>query len=610
MSLWRRPGFYLVLLFLFIAVVGCQMPQSCLDGDAFSGQGELEKAVDSYMSCMVETRATANSELALKVMNLKAQITKKALDDTAKLLADKKTLPLLKEAIKHLESKEKYDTSDGSISSKIKEYENIADEYQQNISRLLGNARVAREKKQWDSAVAYVLEAEVFYPKSTEIVTLKEAIISNRDSYYTRLISNECDKEDYDSAMLIWEEWIATIPSPSLTSKDTMYNKILDTKDEVVNKLVDRYRTEQKYYTAYILIKESKVRNIQKKKDFIIEAGSNYYKNFAYKKKANVEDFHAYLAAYKAHQLKPDDVEIFKLCRDCEEKVNDSLKVLIGYEAFESPSNEPVVGRQISDMLSSSLLSAMPYGFGLDSRRKLEFIKIDTDNRESAFTIQGVHFGIYGAVSKLVIEHEKNEKKRKVKVVMSNKETNNPEYQNMVRSYGYDKSTWPSVPQEILKDESYNYIENYYGEEKILGQIEVSASIYSTRFDKMEASKTFYVSKEIKDSYVEPLADAIPPIEEDPLEMPNSKFEVELEMKQEVVDLITDWFIKQFEPRQMHLAEDMKKAIESREDFLAVQYAAQGFLFCQKSNIDKEDQWYKELTQQALFDLTEGADEY
>ena len=604
MIFWRRPVCLFLVALLFLALNGCQRPQSCLDGDSYNIKGDLESAVDSYLECMKEMNASSDGELGLKVMNLKVKITQKTLEDAEKILADEKTLPLLRDAIKLLEKKEKYDTKDQSIANKIEEYEHIADEFQQNISKLLEKARIARDEKSWDLAISNIIDAEVFYPKSAEIDALKNSVITTRDSYYTRNIANECGKKNYDSAMEFWQQWTLSNPAPSGYDSEKMFQKILDTKDVIVNELVDQYILEQKYYSAYILINESGVRNIEKKLNYIISEGSNYYKNLAYKKKANVEDFQAYIAAYKANELSSGDNEIFKLYCDCEEKVKESLKVTIAYEAFEYPQDEPDVGREVSDMLSSSMLAAMPYGFSLDERKKLEFIKSQTDTLQNALTIQGVQFGLFGGVSVLTVNHEKEEKIRKVKVEVSHKEKNNQQYLDMVKEYGYEKSSWPFVPKEILEEITYDYIDNYLGEESIEGLISVSVRIYSTRLGEIAKSNNFTVSQKLKDTFREPLPAA--DIEEDPRELAKSKLEVKQELKEEAVAKITDWIIDYFEPRQQFFAEDMQQLIERRDTELAIQYAAQGFLYCQESKISEDDQWFKELKQNALFDLTEG----
>ena len=593
-----------VLFAVMLVLAGCQMPQSCLDGDSFSSTGELEKAVDSYMECMAQSNASESSVTGQKVKELKKKISLKQVEEAEAKIQGGKTVPVINDLIAQLKSKEKYDTPEGLIKNKLGECEIIKKDLEDAISELLAKAENAVLSEDWDMALKYIDDAKVYYPDGKKIVSAYEATLKKRDSFYSNKIAKACDQDNYEEAFVLLDQW-AVMPSPEAKIDiEKMKVKVFGVKDKVINARVDEYMAQNKFYSAFTVINESGLTSLGKKMDIIKDKGSEFYKNLAYKEKANVYDFHAYVAAYKALQLNPNDDEIFELFRDCEDKVDESLRVIIGFDTFEFPKDDPDVGREISDMLNSKLLDMMPYGFSIDERKKMEFSKEQTGAMQEAVVLQGVEYALFGSVSRLEINSKTNENHLKVKVKVGEEEVPNPQYLAMITAYGHDTSRWPSVPTEILKSESYELVDCRSGTDKIEILISVSARIYSTALGELVKSDNFTVNQLEEDTFKDPLPDA--GIEADPRDMKVTEIQLSQQVKEQVVEKIAKWVMDYFVPREKYFSDTMENHIKRREFELAVQYAVQGFQYCRRSDIADGNEWYDNLMQKCLFELTEG----
>jgi hypothetical protein len=136
------------------------------------------------------------------------------------------------------------------------------------------------------------------------------------------------------------------------------------------------------------------------------------------------------------------------------------------------------------------------------------------------------------------------------------------------------------------------------------GEILLSANLYSAAEGFITQSQSFRVAKDVNDTFSDGVEQA--GIKADPLQMP-SQLTFRQELEQQMRKQVTTWILGNFGPRQQKLCEQAQYHVDRREWDQAVRAATQGYYYCLRDNVPRDDKWFIRLRQLALFDLTESA---
>lgn len=599
----RLLGFVVVLFVgSLLFFTGCQLPQGCLDGKGFEQQGELEDAADAYESCLSELTGQARRKpVEQDLARLKKKITDKALSDAKSLIGSGTTLAQLDAAIKKVSGKIKYD-SGKLLANNLTAYKKTRSQLEAQAKRLWKDSRKQLEAGQWSKSINSIRQAITINPDSRGMLDLQESIIAKRDADYSDRIKASCDAGKHAEATALLAKLRAEQPLPANNVLKSMEIHVSQTLERMVRKQAEQLRDEKKYYSAYVLITDSKVSKCVDLLRNVKRDGSAFYKNLAYKEKANVNAFHAYIASVKAYALAPDDEEIFDLHRDCSDRIDELIQLKIAISTFDCPSSDPDAGMELSDQLSSCLRGTLPYGVTLDEREKVEFVIREKGLEQGVFLV-GLDYAIFGNLSTLTIKSQLTERDKSVKVATCSEEQPNPQYERMVFKYGLNTSVWPTHPPATLTKVTNEFIKYKVGNKQLEGMIVVTPRLYSAKQNEIAASKTFSVTRSIEDRFQEEVAGTN--ITEDLLEMPMSELQLREALKNEIVKEMSQWIRQSFEPRQMYYYDKAEYFIERRQFSQAVEHLAKGYYYCLKDGVAQDDQWVSKIRQKVLFDLTE-----
>jgi hypothetical protein len=387
----------------------------------------------------------------------------------------------------------------------------------------------------------------------------------------------------------------------------------------VIRKYVTKDVEEKRYFDAYRRIAEAQAVGCDDLLSTIKQDGYRHYVGLAKSMLDNAQYFHAYAAAVKAKELpkpaatgseNPESIA-FDLHRQCADLVDDSIQVEICIAAFDCPQSDVALGREFADRLVADLHPVLPYGLRLDDHRKVEYAKVEspaTGEREKvrdALRLVGVSWAVQGSLSVNVkTNHQEMEKLQWVPVKQT---IINPQYDSDIatlrKRYGENLAKWPRQPARTITEELTKEVKYKAGTEKMEGEINVSANIYSAADGVITQSQSFRVAKDISDTFSDGIDQA--GIKADPLEMVSElafRQQLEKDMRKEIVD----WVLRNFGPRQQKFCEQAQYYMERREWDLAVKAATQGYQYCLRDNVPPDDKSFVKLRQLALFDLTES----
>jgi len=602
----------LIAMSIIIVLCGCQgelCPQARqLADEARSVELEpnirlerLKEAIDSYRNC-VQTKA--------KSENARITIDKELQDLTHRFTNLKlaqiggrptRTVAQYAEVISELERVLSYDDSNGSIRESIEHYRAEMQKIAEEIPRLLSEAADKGNALQWQEAISSLDNVLAATSENEEARQMRQKLLSERDSYYKRVIPELCKGNNYEDckkAELHLDTFKVQIPKPDGSLIAELQGLIEQTKGKVAEKLVG----QKKYFTAYMLVKNLNAPKYRDQLNLIIEQGGTFYMALANEEYRNVRDFYAYAAAVKAmNLLGSENDQAFKLHRDCADRVDDSLKMKIGI-SFKSSGDDPDIGANFSNELLSYLHSLLPYGIGIDERNKIEF-GIEKVGAKDVVRILGLKWAVFGDIQcKVLRERDERQVTTWAPVAQT---IPNPHYETelkMIVESG-DKSSKLPEPQPTISTQVSERLTYTVGEERIHGQVLCSARIYSPNEGNVISTRNFITTSDANDLFRNEVPGTN--IAWDPLELPQ-QLTFEQKMREDMVKQVGDWLLNNFNYRQRIFYQETEYFIQRKQFDHAVKAAAQGYLYCLRDNIAEDDQWFRGLRQLALIDLTEG----
>ncbi len=561
----------------------------------------LKAAIDSYRNCM-QTQAKSESEritidkelqdLTQTFTNLKlAQIEGRPT----------RTVAQYTEVIYELEQVLSYDDPNDSIRESLKKYRAKKQKLAEEIPGLLSKAADKGNALQWQEAISSLDDVLAATSENEEARQMRRKLLSERDSYYKRVIPELCKGNNYDDckkAELLLDVFKAQMPKPDMRLIADLQILIEQTRGKVADQLIG----QKKYFTAYMLIKDVNSPKYRDLLELIVKQGSTFYMALANEENKNVKDSYAYAAAVKAMKLSgSENDQAFKLHRDCADRVDDSLKMKIGI-TFESSGDDPDIGTNFSNELLSYLHPLLPYGIGIDERNKIEF-GIEKVGSKDVIRLLGLKWAVFGDIQCKVLR-ERDE--RQVTTWSPVSQTiPNPHYETelkMMMESGEQSSKLPK-PQPTISTQISEKLTYTVGEERLHGQVLCSARIYSPNKGYVISTRNFITTSDANDLFRNEVPGAN--IAWDPLELPQ-QLTFEQKMRKDMVKQVGDWLLNNFSYRQRSFYQEAEYFIQRKQFDHAVRAATQGYLYCLRDNIAEDDRWFRGLRQLALIDLTEG----
>jgi hypothetical protein len=561
----------------------------------------LKAAIDGYRDCI---QAKAISESARMIVNKEVQdLTQRFTNLKLKQIGGRptRTVAQCAEVISELERVLSYDDPNDCIREALEQFRARKQKLVEEIQGLLTQAANKRNALQWQEAISSLDVALAANPENEEAVQMRRKILSERDVHYKRVITELCEGDNYDDckkAELLLDAFKAEIPKPDRRLITDLQSIIERIKERVAEQLIE----QKKYFTAYMLIKEVNTPKCQDLLDIIVGQGSEFYMALANEEYKNVRDSYAYAAAVKAMKLLGNENDqAFKLHRDCADRVDDSLKIKIGI-TFESTGDEPDIGTSFSNELLGYLHPLLPYGVGIDERKKIEF-GIEKVGSTDVVRLLGLKWAVFGDIQcKILRERDERQVTTWTPVWQT---IPNPHYETelkMIAESGKNNST-QLKPQPTIHTQVSEKLTYTVGEEQLHGQVMCSARIYSANEGYVISPRNFITKCDANDLFRDEVPDAN--IVGDPLELPPQLTFVQ-KMREEMAKQVGDWLLNNFSHRQRTFYQEAEYFIQRKQWDHAVRAATQGYLYCLSDNITEDDQWFCGLRQIALIDLTEG----
>ncbi len=604
-----------VLALAGLAVVFCGCEEAlCPTAQQYRDQQKFREAVDSYRGCLEGEKP--NSQRAQSLREEIGTITRRIVDQELPKLdvPTSATLPEYDELLNQLEGLKAYDDREGRVASRMEKYSDARQQIADEVQQLLRTSSERQEAKDWSGAVESVDQALAKHPQSADATTLRGKIIVERDTDYSDRIKTFCREEKWAEADALLRSFGNEQPRPQADVIEPVVSLVANAKGNIVRKRAGQDIDEQRYFEAYMRIRDAAAQDECKDLLARIESeGYSHYAKLAGDMLNDVRYFHAYIAAVKASMLpipartaeEDPEAVIFDLHRRCSDLVDDSIQMEICIAAFDPPADDLAAGRQFADRLVGYLRPHLPYGLKLDDRRKVEYAVVEESGMRDRLRLVGVNWAVQGNLD--------------ISILPSRTETNvtawapvtqtvaNPQYQEdinaLVKQFGADSSKWPRQPPRTVTMELTQKVEYKTGVERLEGEIFVSANIYSAADGTITDQNDFRVARDVNDTFSDGMEQA--GIKADPLEM-ISELDFRRQLEQEILQKITDWLLERFGRRQTAFHEQVQGHIERREWDEAVRAAAQGYFYCLKDEVPEDDELFVKLRRLALFDLTES----
>lgn len=561
----------------------------------------LKEAIDGYRNCMQTKAKSESARLTIEkeLQNLTHRFTNLKLAQ----IGDRpiRTVAQYTEVISELERVLSYDDPNDSIRESIEQYRAKMQKLAEDIPRLLSKAADKRNALQWQEAISSLDDVLAATSENEEARQMRQKILSDRDDYYKRVIPELCESGTYENckkAELLLDTFKAQMPKPDTRLIADLQRLIEQTRGKVAEQLTG----QKKYFTAYMLVKDVNIPEYRDLLDLIIRQGSTFYMDLANEEYKNVNDYYAYAAAVKAMKLSgSENDQAFKLHRDCADRVDDSLKMKIGI-TFESSGDDPDIGMNFSNELMSYLHPLLPYGIGIDERKKIEF-GVEKVGSKDVIRLLGLKLAVFGDIQCKVLR-ERDERQITTWNPIS-QTIPNPHYETelkMMMESGEKDSKLPK-PQPTISTQISEKMTYTVGEERLNGQVLCSARIYSANKGHVINTRNFITTCDANDLFRNEVPGAN--ITRDPLELPQ-QLTFEQKMREDMVKQVGDWLLNNFSHRQRSFYQEAEYFIQRKQFDHAVRAATQGYLYCLRDNIAEDDQWFRGLRQLALIDLTEG----
>jgi hypothetical protein len=367
--------------------------------------------------------------------------------------------------------------------------------------------------------------------------------------------------------------------------------------------LQDKIRADisaKRYYSAFRLIKSGgKEEAFAAQLAEIRLQGASFYLAQARARLRRGEEHYAYLQALKGYELSPDLSGMFELHRDVSDKVISGMQRYVAVSAFGAPADNPSLGPQFSDALTSFLFRVLPYGVNIVEREKIDVLMRERQRElKELSSLLKVDWIISGNVSLMEIDKQRSVRKGKVQADSGQIAQINPAWEEWRRDEGDEDEE----PPQYISVPSYATVDYEAGRVTLKAFATVSARIFDARKGEITYAQQFNARYETGDDFQQGVQGA--QIKEDPLELP-SETEVHEILRGKVIEQLASLIQAEFAKRKSDAVQAVESALMRKETGRAMRPLAEGIMYCVQAKAPFGDQDFRRLREMVL-EYTEG----
>lgn len=594
-----------IIFFILIFFIGCSLPAEYHRGDELIKQGDYIGAINSYEAAAHKAGSDSQrKQIKVAIEKTKEKLVDDLIDKAAKIYTRNESPTVIDadEAIATLEKGIKYENFKRELSAKIKDYRKNREYMLSEVEELIKDANVSVKNEEFNNALQLLYKAQKINPSSKSIKTKiqkLESFSDKRQKYYKEQIREYLNQGKGDKAKSIFKKLQLIVPDdPQLPD---LGQNIEDVHKKQILKTTSLLGRQNKWYRAYQLLLKTDDEGLNDEISKVRDKGSKYYyeKADSYFKKGDIHQ--AYIAAFKAAELGPEDIMIFKLQKECDDLIEKEIQKYIAIPTFNAPANEPDAGMLFSDALIVELFPVLPYGLHIVEREKIDIL-MDNKNMElkTISSKLGLDIIITGNVALYKVEKDISERVVSSRVKVGEEEKTNPELNKFTEEYGRNKRRWPYIPPNTIMIDKYDVVKYKKGTISLTAYGSMTIRIFDTEQASIVYVKNFEDSIKITDNFQDSVEGTN--IVYDPAEI-----KTETELKKELLDKIIKTSAKEisliFKDREQRFLKWATQKMERKEYSNALKYLVQGHLYCKRT--EGKSEGCDKITQ-LIVDLTEG----
>jgi len=577
-----------VLIFLFLVSAGCTASINVEKGNEFYQLKNYIKAAEYYQSAILENPGSSSqNDIKERLENTKIFISNDILTQYGHAsLTDKEDIQQIDTRIDKIKETQKWDDSQHRMKSEIDKLNDLKDKVEtERKSKAEEYNRLIQTVNK--NIAAFKLDlAKKIYNESLEI-----APPSSQNNNYVELF-NKLTRALNEYNNYLSTSYIDKVVSSLHTYKDLSplpvdFNQVPN-KEALVALLdseINRLISDNKWMKAWQKASLVNLPEMQEQIATIKVNGSNYYQKKA-QTAYNGSNFSlSYLYAVLSSILDETNFNNSLILRDSQDYIEKNIHRNIAISTFESPSTDIDVGRQFSDSLISQLYKTLPYGISILEREKIDIaIKEQQKGAPASNNILGADLIITGTVSLFKVESTIDKRNSTAKVTVGEDVAENPEYAQMVKTYGPHTKNWPNVPPKVIKTPRYQIVTYTKGTGKIQGFSKAAVRVFDTQKGTIEFIREFNANVEYNSDFQDEVKDA--GIDSIPMKLP-SETEAKENLRNDLVKQIASIVNKLFENQETQFFNLANLYIDRQEITRSYTPLAQGYLYCTKENLFK-----------------------
>lgn len=582
--------FFAVLL---CGLVGCVSSPHLKKGDEFYASQDFVQALQNYQLALPETReGSARRELETKIRATKEQLVRMSMAkaDSKAQAADPDMLSGMRQAIDVLQGATQWESDQREVEGRIAHYSKRITELEQEKLKLTDAALHSIRDYIFPEALALVQKAQHIDLSDNELQVLSDKIVKMHE--INQSIQSSINNKQIDQAR---NDFVRMMHVSPVQLSFTNY-PLRTSMVELVRNRLKEMELQNQWYEAYELLTTLNLEDFHSDLQRIRSAGAQYYYQKSSVAILDEGDYYlAYLLAVMASKFDDSDLRIFRRLQETQDEVSKSIQSYIAVATFDSPSNDPDAGRQFSDSLISYLYSVLPHGINILERDKIDYaLREQHADNQTAGQMLGVDLMVTGSVSLFKVDTSIDKRSATVNVKVGEDTLPNPEYQQMIATYGPDTSTWPFIPPMTVMREKTQIMNYAKGTAETRGFAKVSVRIFDTQKGTISFVKDFDANLAYDSEFQDEVKEA--DIEYKPMRLP-SETEVKEQMRKEIVTQVAQVVQASFEAREHRFLNQAQFYLDRRESQLAVKPIAQGYYYCIQDNIPEDNPAFMQIRQ-------------
>lgn len=588
-----------MLMAAALAVTACVPSAALKQAQQAMASGDLEGAHAYYIQVLNE--APNNMEAKQALAKIRNELTTRAISEADGQCQGKQPVdaPTLRRCMAILERAAVYDPDGTRLGAHRRQYEQRLKQIDQQNGERVEAVKSAIAAERFTQAQTTISQIQQTDPQFAGLMDLKRTYTQSYGAYLENRIQSAYASGDIRAANQAFEKWSALGFPPADQAR--MQDLVKTQEKRLVERKVKELTAAKQFYKAHLLLSRSR-----NKADYgdlaasVRRRGAPFYLQQAQRRLEEGDTSRAYLEAVKGVELDEALPGMFEMHRDTRDHVLENVQKYIAIPAFDASSSNPDAGTQFSDALISYLFRILPYGINIVERGKIDILMQEHKREFSQVaTILNVDLIVTGNVSLLKVDRQDNQRQSTVRVPVGERSEINPEYEVFIKTSSAKSGETP--PPKTIKVKEYGNFTINKGSTIVKGFANVAVRIFDTSKGRITYAQEFNANYQASDNYQDALE--LAGIEGDPLVIPTDT-EVKEKLRSQIVKQLADVIQKQFEKRERHFLETADYYKSRKEDHLAIQQLARGFLYCVKAKVPFDDSDFTRI-RETIIDLTE-----